>query len=519
MKNRKPVVLVIDDEKPIRDSICNYLEDGGYDVLGAGDGLEGLEIFERKNPDLVLLDLRMPEMDGLDALSMLRERSPDTPIIVVSGKGRVDDAIEALRLGAWDYLIKPIKDLSALRHSMDMALERAHLIQENRMYQEKLEAQFRQAQKMESIGRLAGGVAHDFNNLLTPILGYTEMLLFDFSPDDPRYDKLVQIQKAAERAESLARQLLAFSRKQVLETKKVDLCQVVSGFEKILRSTIREDIELHIKIVPLPCNIKADVSQIEQILMNLLVNAQDAMPDGGRIVIEIAEVFLDEAYASAHSGLQPGHYVMLTVGDTGCGMDSETLKHAFEPFFTTKERGKGTGLGLSTVYGIIQQHGGNIWVDSKPGRETTFTICFPPTDEIPEHTTVHSSQKEILNGNETVLVVEDDDAVRNLVCNILTQQSYWVIGAENADECLSLVKQHKSAVHLLITDVVMPKMNGKELYQQLTPMFPDLKVLYMSGYADDVIGHHGVLEEGVHFLKKPVSVHALTGKVRAVLDG
>jgi len=276
---------------------------------------------------------------------------------------------------------------------------------------------------------------------------------------------------------------------------------------------------LKTEISPSPLMIKADVSQIEQILMNLLVNAQDAMPDGGKIIIEAGHVFLDQENVKLRPEVQPGPFAMLNVSDTGCGMDSETLKQVFEPFFTTKERGKGTGLGLSTVYGIIKQHDGNILVDSRPGHGTTFSIYFPLMEDITEHKAVPSVQKEIIDGNETVLVVEDDESVRNLVCNILKRQSYSVINAEDADECLNAVEQHKGSVHLLITDVVMPKMNGRELYQRLAPMFPDLKVLYMSGYADDVLGHHGVREEGMHFLQKPITVQALTGKVRAVLDG
>ncbi|MCP4656393.1 MAG: response regulator [bacterium] len=369
---------------------------------------------------------------------------------------------------------------------------------------------------MESIGRLAGSVAHDFNNLLFPILGYAEMLLLEIPADDRRHVKVAEIRKAAERARELTRQLLAFSRKQVLEMKTVNLCRVVSEFERILRRTIREDVELRTCLASRG-NIKADASQIEQVLMNLAVNAQDAMPNGGKLMIETADVILDETYTKNHPDARPGPHVMLAVSDTGVGMDGEILKMVFEPFFTTKT-GKGTGLGLSTVHGIIKQHDGSMSVDSKSDHGTTFKINFPRVDAAVESASPPAPRTRVPCGDETVLVVEDDEAVRRLVCTILEKHGYRTLAAGDPDECLGRMEQHEGPVQMLLTDVVLPQKNGRELYLQLKRFLPRLKVLYLSGYAGEVISHHGVLEESVDFISKPVSVQDLIGKVREVLD-
>jgi PAS domain S-box-containing protein len=934
--NRLPVVLTIDDEKAIRESFRNFLEDQDYEVFEAENGRIGLEVFREKAPDLVLVDLRMPEVDGLDVLASVRESSPDTPIIVISGTGVIGDAVEALRLGAWDYLLKPVGDLTVLGHAVDKALERARLIRENRRHQEhleeqitertaelkstnielrreiatreeteqrladsetmldsilrsvpdviyrldptgrisfvndavrrygyrpedligkdaldivhnidrervalnirerrtgerrtsnlevrllgdtcgaacfevrskgvsmepvflveaeglydttgpsggsflgtqgiarditerkqseqrirqneekhrtvieashdaifmvsldarvqdcnstaremygydkgemvgtefgrlvdgatvsrimdimagrtssgiftadgstrkdgavfpvevsvratklgeeklvvvyvrditerrqaeealhrqsealeqsldgiavtdlegnlqfvntawasvhgydvaelqgahvsifhtdeqmasqvnpfletvlskggnnaevghvrkdgtefptrmsasvfrnsqgepvgtvaiahdfteerELEEQLRQAQKVESIGRLAGGIAHDFNNLLSPILGYTEMLLLDISQDDPRREDLAEIHSAADRAKDLIRQLLAFSRKQVLEMKTVSMDRVVTGLERILRRTLREDVELHLSLASSTGAVRADVSQLEQILMNLGINAQDAMPNGGALTIQTSEEVVDEEFARTHASITPGRYEVLCVSDTGTGMSDDIIQHVFEPFFTTKAEGKGTGLGLATVYGIVKQHDGGIWLNSEIGVGTTFQIFFPRVER--EAGKTGESEPElavrIRGGSETILVVEDNDSVRSLVCSMLTSHGYTVLDAENPALCLSFLNEYDGRIDLLLTDVVMPGMNGRELYELLAPRLPSVKVLYMSGYTDDVIAHHGLLDDGVNFIQKPLSVQSLAGKVRDVLDG
>ena len=397
----------------------------------------------------------------------------------------------------------------AVKHDIT---ERLRLLDEKT----KIEEQYHQSQKVESIGRLAGGVAHDLNNLLSPILGYGELLLNDLDPEDDSKKKVEQIVQAGLRARDLVRQLLAFSRKQTLEYKSVDLNIVIKGFEKLLRRTIREDIE--IKIIPEPgiCLVKADIGQIEQVIMNLAVNAQDAMPNGGKLFIKTAMAMLDENYISVHPDVQPGNYVMLAISDTGCGLDEDTRNHIFEPFFSTKGA-QGTGLGLSTVYGIIKQHGGNITVYSEPNNGTTFKVYLPVSEQAADEMEIISEISARLTGTETVLVVEDNAQVRDLAQTILQHQGYIVLSAENGDQALSILSAINKPVHLLLTDVVMPGMNGKELFIRVSKKHPGLKVLFMSGYPEDIIAHRGVLEKGINFIQKPFSVQTLAAKVREVL--
>jgi two-component system cell cycle sensor histidine kinase/response regulator CckA len=381
-----------------------------------------------------------------------------------------------------------------------------------------LEDQFRQAQKMEAVGRLAGGVAHDFNNLLMVIGGYTDVLLRQLGASDPRRKKAEAIQKATQRAAVLTRQLLAFGRKQLLELKVIDLNAVVTDIAKLLRPLIGEDIE----IVILPSTdlgrTKADPSQIEQVIMNLAVNARDAMPQGGKLLIETRNVDLDDSYRRAHASIQPGRYVMLAVSDTGCGMDTETQSRIFEPFFTTKEKGKGTGLGLSTVYGIVKQSGGYIFAYSEPSQGTTFKVYFPRVEEDEQHAPAARVPRNESRGVETILLVEDEESVRELVCEALQTQGYSVLPARQGDEALDIARRTEAAIHLMISDVVMPGISGRELANQLSQLRPQTKVLFLSGYTEDAIVHHGVLDPGTAFLQKPFTLDALAFKVREVLD-
>ncbi|GAB4451852.1 MAG: hypothetical protein Kow0031_34390 [Anaerolineae bacterium] len=383
---------------------------------------------------------------------------------------------------------------------------------------EALQEQLLQAQKMESIGRLAGGVAHDFNNVLVPIIGYVDLAMMSLSPDEKLYVNLQRVREAAERAAGLTRQILAFSRKQVLEMRVLDLNAVVSDFEKMIQRLIGEDIALATFLEPALGRIEADPGQLEQVLLNLAVNARDAMPTGGKLALETANVYLDDAYVQKYADSQPpGHYVMLAVSDTGYGMSPEIKRNIFEPFFTTKEQGKGTGLGLATVFGIVKQHRGNIWVYSEPGSGTTFKIYLPRVEAPAKISGTTALEPESVYGTETILVVEDEVMVRQLVCETLAAFGYQVIEAKSAADGLRLAMETTSPLHLLLTDVIMPEINGRQLYQKLAGIRPEIKVLYMSGYTDNVIVHHGILDEGINFLQKPFSVQSLTRKVKQVL--
>ena len=379
-----------------------------------------------------------------------------------------------------------------------------------------MEAQLLQAAKMEAIGRLAGGVAHDFNNLLTIISGYGHLLQERLSPQDLGH--VEEILKASDRAAALTRQLLAFSRRQILAPQVLDLNSLVANLEKMLRRLIGEDIELTTVQQSGLGRVKADPGQIEQVIINLAVNARDAMPQGGKLTIETANVKLDETYARSHAGITPGPHVMLAVSDTGLGMDPETLGSIFEPFFTTKEKGKGTGLGLATVYGIVKQSAGSIWVYSEPGQGTTCKIYFPCIEEPMPEAEPARVRAELAKGSETILVVEDEEGVRSLVCETLKSKGYNVLDARGPSEALTIVEHYVEPIHMLLTDVVMPQMSGKELAKRLSTVRPGAKVLYMSGYTDDAIVRHGVLEAGTFFLQKPFVPSILLRKVREVLD-
>ena len=381
-----------------------------------------------------------------------------------------------------------------------------------------LEQQFRHSQKMEAVGHLAGGIAHDFNNFLTIITGYGQMLQRNLEPGSSMRAHVDEILKSGERAAALTRQLLAFSRRQDFSPRMLDLNSVVSSTENMIRLLIGEHIEF-VTVLPVGLGlVRGDPGQIEQIIMNLAVNARDAMPNGGSMTLETANVELDEAYARGHVQVKPGPYVMIAVTDTGCGMDALTQAHIFEPFFTTKEAGKGTGLGLATVYGIVKQHGGNIWVYSEPGQGTAVKIYLPRVEMTAAKAEPHRAAPRELRGSETILVVEDEQAVRSLMVRMLRSMGYWVLEASRADEAMMVCLRHKGPVHLLLTDVVMPQKNGRDLLDHLKPLRPDIKVLFTSGYTEEAL-HRKVLERDAAFLQKPFTEEGLARKVRDVLDG
>jgi PAS domain S-box-containing protein len=383
----------------------------------------------------------------------------------------------------------------------------------------QLEEQFRQSQKLEAIGRLAGGVAHDFNNLLTVMYGYTQLLLDRLPPGDSQEDMLQEIKKAGERAASLTRQLLAFSRNQVLELKVLDLNAVVTESEKMLKRLVGEDIDLATVLNPNLGRVETDPGQLEQVLMNLVINARDAMPQGGKITIETANTVLDQTYCQLHRDVEPGNYVMLAMRDTGCGMNEHTKAHLFEPFFTTKDLGKGTGLGLAMIHGFVEQSGGHILVESEVGLGSTFKVYLPEVQKaLRSSGKLPQTIEKMPRGNETILLVEDDDAVRAFARQVLQDCGYIILEAASGQKAIQLIKQHPHQVHILVSDVVMPGISGREVAEQVKALEPAIKVLFLSGYTDDAVIRCGILPSEVAFLQKPFTPSALGLKVRKVLD-
>lgn len=513
-------ILVVDDDEGLNRLVQKALGKAGFETDGVFTGADAM-VFATSNPHLILLlDQHLPDMSGTQLIRTLSQKDCPVPFVAMTGHGDEKIAVEMMKLGARDYLVKNLDLIDLVPkvfHRVFRELDTEKRLAVSEAEKERLEKQFHQAQKLESVGRLAGGVAHDLNNLLSPILGYGELLLLENDDADRRRESVEQILKAGRRARDLVRQLLAFSRRQTLQFKPLDLNFLLKNFDKLLRRTIREDVAIRIlpaKSLPL---VKGDMGQLEQVVMNLAVNAQDAMPDGGALTMETGRVDLDEQYASEHEGVTPGPYVTLTVSDTGTGMDQETLRQLFEPFFTTKELHKGTGLGLSTVYGIVKQHGGNVWAYSEPDLGTTFKVYLPVSTESLS-SGIPSPNDHPPGGSESILLVEDNEEVRELALAILERSGYKLLVAESGPEALLMLENHKGPLHLILTDVVMPEMNGRRLFEQVVKFYPDIKVLYMSGYTQDVIAHRGVIDADVNFIQKPFPIKLLATKVREVLD-
>ncbi len=466
-----------------------------------------------------VLGYRAEELIGTNAFNLIHPDDTESATQIF-GKALMQPGI-SLRIefryrhknGTW-------VDLEAVGTNLlhDLIVQGVVLNSRNNTERKKLEAQLQQASKMEALGALAGGVAHDFNNLLNVINGYCELLLDDLGTEDPMRNDLDQIRKAGQRATSLTSQLLAFGRKQLLQPEILDLNDDIAQMSSMLRRMIREDIDLITIAQPDLNRIKADPGQIQQIVMNLAINARDAMCAGGKLVIETANIDFDEDYIQKHPEVRAGSYVMLAISDNGIGMDAATQSRIFEPFFTTKEKGKGTGLGLATVYGIVKQSNGFIWVYSEPGEGTTFKIYFPRAEDNTARLTLESKSVEGARGVETVLISEDERSVRALAAQILRKRGYNVLEASSGKEALDIAKKYAGEIHLVVTDVVMPGISGTELVSRLKTIRPGIKVLYVSGYTDNAIVHHGILDAGVAFLQKPFSVDGLASKVREVID-
>ena len=596
-------VLVVDDDAHMLKTITDILRLRGYSCVIAGSGRGALEITRAMSdaPAVALVDLKLPDMDGIELIGKLREITAMTEIVILTGNASIDSAVRALREHSNDYLVKPVQP-DQLVATIERASERwqrrraevamlesqerlrlifdhvgdalfiaedsGHIIDANPaacvlseqsldslrlltisdvlpenngkvldvrsaafapgvlVYtvrdltpQRKLEDQLLQAQKMEAVGQLAGGVAHDFNNLLTVIMSYSSLLLADLGANDAVRSDIQEISDAAERAAALTRQLLAFSRKQVLQMRAVNVNAVVTNVETMLRRLIGEDISLSTHLDSDVALINADPGQLEQVLINLAVNARDAMPGGGALTITTDNAELSNEHGERHLGAAPGKYVMLAVTDTGSGMTRDVQQHLFEPFYTTKGPGKGTGLGLATVHGIVKQCGGDVYVYSELDHGTTFKVYFPRLANVADEIEILVENNPVASrGTETLLLAEDDESIRALGARVLGSLGYNVLVARTGREALRIVAEYKGTIDLIATDVVMPEMNGSQLVEKVLEARPEIRVLFMSGYTDDEVMRRGVIDGQTAFLQKPFTPDMLARKVREVLD-
>jgi signal transduction histidine kinase len=513
-RSRKPLgVLLVEDCEADAALLLHELRRGGYDVSSVRVQTDAAlrDALKGRSWDVVLSDYSMPSFSAPEALAIVRNSQPDLPFIIVSGTIGEETAVSALKAGACDFLVKG--RLARFLPALERELREVELRRERARTQAALEEQLRQAQKMEAIGQLAGGIAHDFNNLLTAILGYGELLTEQIGPDKPMGRDLREITAAAERAAALTRQLLAFSRKQVLTMTAVDLNLVVKNLEAMLRRLIGERIRINAILDERLPTVIADATQLEQVIMNLCVNARDAMPAGGTVTIRTEFLAVDgTATDSSATGL-----VRMMVTDTGTGIPPEIKAKIFEPFFTTKDRGHGTGLGLAAVHGIVAQLGGSIVVESTAGQGTTFQICLPAS-EVAVTPTVAPPDEAKPIGGETILLVEDESGVRSFVRLALQRFGYRVVEADSGEAALALLTQLDRPIDLLLSDVVLNGMGGRELAAQVKQLSPTSRTLFMSGYAEKVASANGVLDPEVSVLEKPFTSRALLVKVRRVLD-
>jgi two-component system, cell cycle sensor histidine kinase and response regulator CckA len=513
-------VLQVEDNEDDALLIVRELRRGGYEVvqrrvMGADEMRQALA---EEQWDLVISDYSLPTFSGPAALSVLKQSGCDIPFIMVSGTIDEQTAVTALHAGAHDFVLKTrlARLLPAVQRELnDAATRRAQRAGEEEV--KRLEEQVRHAQKMEAVGRLAGGIAHDFNNILTAIIATADLALDTPElPDELRAD-LESILDSGRRAAAITRQLLTFSRKQVVQPRPIDLNEVVQNSEPLLRRLVNQAIRLEMDLV---CSgvVEADPTQVEQVLLNLVVNASDATPAGGVISVSTSDITTHAAAQYDGVALPPGRYAVLRVRDTGSGMDAATLERIYEPFFTTKEAGRGTGLGLATVYGIVNQSGGHIFVHSQPGEGTQFEILLPCIDSAPAPDAGPITKRGSVSGSEVILVVEDEPAVRAPVCRSLRQLGYFVLEADHGEDALRVLHEYHAPIHLLITDVVMPEMTGAQLVRLLHDWYPQLKVLFISGYSEQLVSSDVLVSEGVAYMPKPFTPEELAQRVRQLLD-
>jgi signal transduction histidine kinase len=511
-KEQIDVLLVDDDDDDylLTKDMLSGLDGPEYAIHWVADSQSALRECHQGTYDVCLIDYRLGPENGIELVRELIADGNDMPIIVLTGQGDYRVDVEAAQAGAADYLVKGEISPTLLERTIRYAIQSNADMRALR----KSERELRQAQKMEAVGQLAGGIAHDFNNMMTAVIGFSELTLARLSEADPLREFVEEIKRAGERAGALTQQLLAFSRKQMLQMRILDLNGVVSEVEKLVQRLIADDIELVCVLDPDLGHVEADFGQLEQVIMNLAINASDAMPAGGKLTIETANVELDSRFVD----IEPGSYVLLAVSDTGTGMDERTVHQIFEPFYTTKEIGRGTGLGLSTVFGIVKQSGGDVSVYSVPGRGTTLKVYLPRVGGPVDAVEVRALDDELPRGSESILIVDDEDVVRRFELEVLTERGYTVIEAHDVPHALELSRSYPGRIDLLVTDVVMPTLSGPEVAERLARDRPDMRTLYTSGYASDAIVRHGVLEPGIAFLPKPLSRGALARKVRETLD-
>ena len=508
-------ILHLEDDPNDAALVQSTLKEGGIACLTTRvqNRADFMEALGRGDVDLVLSDYSLPSFDGISAMKIVHQEQPDLPVILVSGTLGEEQAVESLKSGAIDYVLKEglVRLVPAVRRAMQDVEERTE--------RRKLQAQFIEAQKMEVVGQLAGGVAHDFNNVLAVIMGYSELIVHDLPPDDPIQKYIEEIRLAAERACGLTRQLLVFSRKQPIEAVVLDLNEVVEGMTKMLERLVDDHIEMSFIYGPDIGQIRADSGYIWQVLMNLVVNARDAMPDGGKLVVETSHVVLGEDSGEKYSDMIPGDYVTLSVSDTGTGLTDEVRTRMFEAFFTTKVSGKGTGLGLATCRTIVQQCGGHIHVESQFGRGTAFRVFLPQTAGAVRIVAKTIPSSIVPRGTEVLLVVEDEPSLRELSKGGLEALGYTVLSAVNGQDGLRVAREHRGEpISLVVTDVMMPRMGGKVMADWLKTKYPDLKILFVSGYADEAFAPDAVHDFGTSFLTKPYTPAKLAIKIREMLD-